>query len=312
VRVAVTGATGFLGSHLCLGLRRQGHDVVVLCRPSSDRRALEASDVEAVIGDLTEPTAVDRLVRGCDAVVHAAATIAYGPRNARSHELVNVGGTRIVAGACVAARVPRLLHVSSVAAVGIPADGRPADETFGWNLADGGLGYHASKLQAEEEIRSAIARGLDAVTVNPGSLLGPHRAGFRGGEVPAAVRRRRLVPYFTGGTNVVHVEDVVAGAMAALARGRRAERYILGGENLTWRRMAEIAAEELGLRRVLVPVPPVATALASRLLPGFSRDRHLLASRFLYYSSEKARSELGYAFRPYREIVRECIGRTSA
>jgi dihydroflavonol-4-reductase len=307
MRVGVTGATGFLGSHLCRRLQADGHHVIALRRPTSDADDLAGLGVESFVGDVADRKAVADLVRACDAVVHAAAVLSYGRAFAGEHERVNVGGTRVVVDACRAAGVGRLLHVSSVAAIGLAADGRPADERFSSNLDGSGLSYHLSKERAEEVVRNAVGDGLDAVVVNPSTLAGPFGPRFRGGELPAGVLRRRIVPAFVGGSNVVHVEDVVAGALSALERGRTGERYILGGENLTWRRMAEIAAEELGVRRIVVPVPAPVTAVVSRVSPGFSRDRHVLASRHLYYDSSKAREELDYKFRPYREIVREYV-----
>ena len=306
MRIGVTGATGFLGTHLCRRLRADGHDVVALRRASSDARVLDELGIESVVADIADRDAVASLVGGCDAVVHAAALLTYGERLAAEHERVNVEGTRVVCDACRSAGVGRLLHVSSVAALGIPGDGPPANESFSSSVD--GLSYHGSKRHAEEIVASAVAEGLDAVVVNPSSLQGPFGGTFRGDRVVIGVRRRRVVPTFVGGVNVVHVEDVVAGAVAALANGRSGERYILGGENLTWRRMAEIAAEELGVRRVFVPVPSPVTAAASRLAAArFSRDRHLLGSRHLYFDSGKAQAELGYRYRPYREIVREYL-----
>ncbi len=314
MRAAVTGATGFLGSHLCRWLVEEGHAVVALRRRLSDSGELERLGIETVLGEITDPQAVDRLVRGCHAVFHAAALIRYARSLAADHERVNVDGTRIVAAACRRVSSVRLVHVSSVAAIGVPAGERAFDEETAFNAHE--LPYHRSKHRAETAVLQEVAAGLDAVIVNPGSILGPWRGGYRGSELSARVARRLVVPYFVGGISTVHVADVVEGMMAALDAGRRGERYILAGENLSWRAMARIAAEEQGIRRVFVPLLrplPEALAcaravLATRGRPGdFGLDSARLSRVHLYYDSTKARDELGYRPRPYREIVRDYL-----
>jgi dihydroflavonol-4-reductase len=322
MRVGVTGATGFLGSHLCRRLVAGGDQVVVLRRPSSDLRDLEGVAVESVAGEVTEAGPVGDLVHGCDAVFHAAATLVHDPARLAEHERVNVEGSRIVAETCRAQGVGRLVHVSSVAAIGVPEDGRPADEDFRFNVDGPPSSYHVSKKRGEDAVLAEVGRGLDATIVNPSLVVGPYRGSFRRVDVADVVRRHRLVPYFRGGNNFVHVADVVEGVIAALGRGATGQRYILGGENLTYRRMAQIAAEELEVRRLLVPVPGVVTALAGIVGDAvgartgrrtrFTRERHRLVSLRLFYDSQRAQTELGYRSRPYREIVREFVTSTGA
>lgn len=317
VKVLVTGATGFLGSHACRRLVESGHRVTVLARPRSDLRTLSGLEVEHLIGDVTDPDAIDAAARGQDAIVHAAAARHRGAPAADSLMRINVEGTRHVVTACLRHRA-RLLHVSSTAAVGIPLDrNHPADETFAFNLEGCGLPYHVSKHLAEQEVQRGVARGLDAVVVNPSEIHGPFGTEFRGSAVPRRIERSRIVPCFPGGLCVVHVEDVVDGLVAALARGQRGERYILGGENLTHRELAAIAGRALGLQRTLVTLPRwvtwlaatasrAATALAGRPI---GRDVHTLTDRFFFYDSAKARRALGFRPRPYAEIAREYAAR---
>jgi dihydroflavonol-4-reductase len=318
MRVLITGATGFLGSHLCRRMLADGHEVRVLVRPTSDDRNLKGLAVERVVGDVTDSRSVGEAVRDQDSVIHAAAELSYWGRDAARQERVNVEGTRHVARACREGGIRRLVHVSSVAAIGIPEDPqRPADEAFGFNLEGSGLNYHLSKRRAEVEVAAEVVRGLDAVTVNPASIFGPHGGGYRGAEMLAKVRRTRVVPYFTGGLCAVHVDDVVAGTVAALERGTQGERYILGGENLTYRALVERAARALGLRRWPVPVPALVTGLAARILEPWGRWRgrrprityatHYCASRCHFYDSGKARAALGYAPRDFDAIVEECV-----
>ncbi|WP_218081766.1 NAD-dependent epimerase/dehydratase family protein [Anthocerotibacter panamensis] len=315
MKILVTGATGFLGSHLCRRLVAAGHRVTILRRPGSDTALLAGLQLQEIIGDVTEEVAVDRAIHSQEVVFHTAAHLAYWRGLRAIQTQVNVTGTRLVAQSCLKQGVRRLVHVSTVAAIGIPPLGSIADESFLFNLATSGLNYHCSKWRAEAEVQQRVAQGLDAVIVNPATILGPHGRGFRGGEMLRKVHCSRWVSYYLGGINVVHVEDVVAGMVQALAQGRAGERYILGGENLTYRQLVEVTAQAWGLERVFVPVPPLVTGLAQAVLepvgaltgkrPWITRDGHYCAHRTHFYDSSKATRELGYTARPFRAILWE-------
>lgn len=312
--ILVTGATGLVGARLCRRLVDDGHRVTAFHRPSSDLAVLHDLGISYVIGDLTDGPSIREAVRNHEAVIHAAADLARSPSR-EAVDAVNVKGTLDVIAGCRKAGVRRLVHVSSVATIGVSPDPRvAADETFQFNLTRSGLRYHLSKKKAEDEVLRAASDGLDAVVVNPSTICGPHGHTFRGNEVFARVLGSRLVPYFVGGRNMVHVDDVADGIVSALARGRTGERYILGGENLTWRRMAEIAADAFGLTdRIFVPLPPLVTGAAALafeawsvvtgLPPKINREAHDFARRFLYYDSGKAAAELDYRPRSYRGIA---------
>jgi dihydroflavonol-4-reductase len=212
-------------------------------------------------------------------------------------------GTLNVAQACRIAGVKRMLHVSSA-----------GNEEFEFNLQDSGLPYHISKRLAEERVMAEVGRDLDAVVVNPASITGPMRIA----RLLKNVRRSPVTPCFSGGNCVVHIDDVVDGIMAALGKGRSGQRYILGGENLTFRAMSEKAARMLGLARWFVRIPPVATGLAAAVMepwarwrhrpPRFAHMIHYCANRFMFYDSGKARRELGYQPRDFDAILRQSMG----
>lgn len=318
MKILVTGANGFLGSHVCRQLLDAGHAVRAFVRPTSTTTALAGLAVDQVTGDVTDRASLERAVEGVDSVIHAAADVSDWGRDVSTQMRVNVDGTRHVAQACLAQDVRRLVHVSSVGAIGIPGDAlHPADETFHFNLEGSGLTYHLSKRRAEEEVLAQVARGLDAVIVNPSSLKGPDGRHYRGAEIVRSVRRARVVPYFTGGICVVHVEDVARGILAALERGESGERYVLGGDNLSFRMLAERAARAVQLERWFVPFPPVLTGLAGGLLepwgrmrkrrPRFTYAMHFCAQRFQFYDSAKARTALGYTPRDFDAILEECV-----
>lgn len=315
--ILLTGATGLVGGRLCRRLLGAGHRITAFHRASSDLSVLRDLGINYVIGDLTDGASIMHAVRGHEVVVHAAADLARWPRRERALYAVNVKGTRDVVIACREAGVRRLVHVSSVATIGISSNPRrPADESFPFNLERSGLRYHLSKKQAEDKVLRAASDGLDAVVLNPSTICGPHGHAFRGSDVITSVLRSRIVPYFVGGRNMVHVDDVADGIVSALTKGRAGERYILGGENLTYRRMAEIAAAAFGLTdRILVPLPPVVTGAAALAFeasgvvtgrpPKIDREAHYFARRFLYYDSGKAAAELDYRPRSYGAIVED-------
>ena len=314
MRVLITGATGFLGSHLCERMVAQGHKVRILCRPTSSFDRLAKLPFEKVVGDITDPKIVQAAVKDCECVIHAAANLNYWRTEEDWQMKVNIEGTRHVARASREAGAKRLLHVSSAAAIGVTADPQqPANEDFPFNLERSGLTYHISKRRAEDEVLAEVARGLDAVIVNPASIHGQQRSA----ALMRSVRRTPIVPCFSGGNCIVHVEDVVQGILAALARGENGQRYILGGENLTFRTLGEKAAKAMNIRRRFVSIPPVVTAIAAAVLEPVARLRnkppkisymiHYCANRFQYFDSGKARRALGYAPRDVDAILVESL-----
>ena len=305
MKVLITGATGFLGSHLCRRMAGAGFQVTAACRPSSNILILNERNIEFRTADLADPDSVSRAIEGHDFVVHAAANIRYAA-SAKDLARTNVEGTRAVVGACQAHRIRRLVHVSSTSAIGIPPRGAIADEQFPYNLESTGLAYSISKWRAESVVLEEARRGLDAVIVNPALIFGRHGRNFRGGEMIVKVRQSVVVPYFLGGICTVHVDDVAEGVVAALHRGQAGERYILGGENVTYREVVCRSAQAMGLKRVFVPVWPVITAAAARL-SRFPYARHYLAGRLQFYSSAKAGQALGYRPRPFDAILQECV-----
>lgn len=307
-----------MGSHLCRRLVRDGFNVTILSRPGSNTRALGDLAFTNKIGDITDAKAVREAVEGKDFVFHTAAQVGNQGGQKKIQDDVNIRGTQNVVDACILSDVKRLVHVSSVAAVGIPdRPDRPANEDFCFNLDGSTLSYHISKKRAEEIVLKDVKNGLDAIIVNPSFIWGPRGREFRGSEFVQKVRHTRIVPYYTGGACVVHVEDVVDGIMAALKLGRSGERYILGGENLTLKMIARLAAQKQNLKRYFVKVPSSVTwcaaafmesaALVSHYRPRITFDTHYYAKRSYYYDSSKAKTELDYSPRKFEPILDECI-----
>jgi dihydroflavonol-4-reductase len=313
MRVLVTGASGFVGAHVARRLAERGDEVVGLSRSVPPP---EARVAEHVAADLLDVEALRRAVDGCDAVVHVAALYAYDRRDAARMEAVNVEGTRAV---LEAAGERRVVVTSSSATCG-PVPGRPATEEDSppdWELQ---VPYKRTKLAAERVALERAGAGGDVVIVNPTTVVGPgDRRPTPSGKMVRDVATGKIKGYMRGGgINVVAVDDVAAGHVLALERGRAGERYILGGEDLPLREAFALIARAAGRRPPRIPVPYAlalaaahAAALASRVTRREPEllvlDEVRLARLPLYFSSDKAREELGYQPRPAAQALEEAV-----
>ena len=290
MRVLLTGASGFIGAWVARELVGAGAQVRAFCRS-------EPAVADWIEGDVTDAAAVERACADCDAVVHVAALYSYSRADAPQMEAVNVNGTRNVLDAAARTGVGRVVVTSSSATCG-PVRGRPAtelDSPPAWELS---VAYKRTKLKSE---RLALSAG--AVCVNPTTVVGPgDRAPTPSGTMVSDLVRGRIRGYLRGsGINAVSVRDVARGHVLALERGRAGERYILGGENLPLREAFAVVCEAAGRRppRMVVPWALVfGAALVANALHVESSllnlDEVRLARMPLFFSSEKARSELGY------------------
>jgi dihydroflavonol-4-reductase len=308
----VTGASGFVGSAVARALLAAGHAVRVLVRPTSDPRNLSDLPVETRIGQLEDPASLAAAVSGCRALFHVAADYRLWVRDPAAMRRANVDGTRDLMQAALAAGVARVVYTSSVAVLGLHQDGSPADEATPVDGAAMIGPYKRSKYDAEAAVRALIeTRGLPAVIVNPSTPIGPRDVKpTPTGRIIVEAASGRMPAYVDTGLNLVHVDDVAAGHLAAFERGRIGERYILGGENVTLAAMlTEIAAlsgrtpPRIKLPRLAVyPVALVEETLA-RLTgrePFATFDGLRMAKKKMFFSSAKAERELGYRFRPAR------------
>lgn len=311
----VTGASGFVGANLVRELLGRGWRVRTLLR--GDAPSLAGLDVERVAGDLFAPGLVDAM-RGCDAVFHVAATYSLWRRDRATLSRANVEGTRNVLAAARAAGVPRTVHTSSVAAIGVRGDGRPADETYQSPPERLVGAYKRSKYFAELEAQRAFAAGQDVVIVNPTTPVGPWDAKpTPTGEIVVRFLNRRMPAYVDTGLNVVDVRDVAAGHVLAYERGRAGERYILGNENLTLRALLDRLADLTGLSAPRFRLPraiPLAYAALGELVlarlgvtPDVALDGVRMAKQRMFYATEKAASELGVPRSPVTTALADAV-----
>ncbi|MBI2618804.1 MAG: SDR family oxidoreductase [Ignavibacteriales bacterium] len=312
--VLVTGGTGFIGSNLAAALVREGHNVRILRRASSDLRATGSIDADYIIGDVRDPDSVRKAIKGCDTVFHVAALVSYWKRRRQELYDINVGGTANIVQACLEYGIEKMVHTSSVAAVGFAGNRVLANELteFNWDAHD--VGYRISKSRAEREVLRGVERGLPAVIVNPSVVVGERDLHFNGGQIIRDVYRKRIFYDVRGGFSIVYVGDVVKGHLEAARRGRIGQRYILSGENLTHREILSITADVVGGFKPLFRLPLWMTkglAAASESFGNLANrkpwiTRELVAGIGLtvWFSCEKAKRELNYSVTPFRTAVR--------
>ena len=318
MKVLVTGGTGFVGSAVVRALLTRNLSVRALVRPGSDRSNLHALPVEIAVGDLCDGASLERAVRGCRAIFHVAADYRLWTRDPNRMYRTNVEGTETLLRLALAAGVERFIYTSSVATLGADPAGAVTDETTPVDLDDMVGHYHRSKFLAEQKVRAVAAAGARIVIVHPSMPLGPRdlKPTPTGRAVANAVSGK-IPAYVDTGLNIVHVDDVAEGHVLALERGRPGENYILGGENMTLRRLLSLIAEARGRRPRFIRLPhlavvPVAYAAeAWAVLTGGeplpSREEVQMARRYMYFSSARAIERLGYRPRPAFEAVHEAV-----
>jgi dihydroflavonol-4-reductase len=295
MEVYVTGADGFIGGHVVRVLRERG------------------ADVRTDFVDLLDSPGLERMLAGCDALVHVAALYSYDDADERELERVNVEGTRTVLAAAARMGVGRIVHTSTCGTCG-PVAGRAATEADGppnWELA---VPYKRTKLEAERVVLAAARDGLDAVVVNPTTPVGDgDRRPTPTGAMVAGVARGRFRAYVgSTGLNLVDVRDVALGHALALERGRAGERYLLGGVDLSLGDAFAAIAAAAGRPRPRLRVP-YAAARAGAAMGLANRNEVRLARIPMYFSSAKAERELGYRPGPLEpalaRAVREALAR---
>lgn len=309
----VTGATGFVGSVLVRRLAGAGEPVRALRRATSSLDLLgETHGVQHAVGDVTDIESLERAMDGVETVFHVAAVVAFGPGARPLVRRVNVEGTAHVVNAARRAGVRRLVHTSSIAAVGRTRSARLLDESAVWAPSALDTAYAVSKHDAEREVLRGVAEGLDATIVNPALVWGPGRSGEGTFALAERLAAGRLPLAPPGTTSVVDVEDVAQGLVAARDHGKAGERYILSAETLPWPAILARLADALGvdaprtapgwLLRLGGVLGDVAGTV-SRSEPPLSRETARTAQSETGYDGSRAERELGVAYRPFRETA---------
>jgi dihydroflavonol-4-reductase len=314
----VTGATGFLGSHVARVLADQGAELRLLVRSTSNLRNLEGLKAETATGDLRDAGSLEKAMSGCDTVFHVAADYRLWVRDPAEMYRSNVDGTRAILEAARKNSVRRVVYTSSVATVGFTGNGNPADEDSPVSLADMIGHYKRSKFMAEQ-VAVEAGRRMHVVTVNPTTPVGEQDVKpTPTGRIVVDFLKRKFPAYVETGLNLVDVRECALGHIAALEKGKPGERYILGGENLTLKQILDKLGKITGLPSPKVKLPyifafaagVVDEAITGRMLhrePRATVDTVRMGREKMFASSGKAERELGWKIVPVEGALRRAV-----
>lgn len=317
--VLITGASGFLGAALVDVFRQAGFPVRITLRASSPRTNVTWSDVEIVEADMRDRAAVAQAIQGQRYLVHAAADYRLWAPKPEEIVATNREGTRIVMEESLRAGIERVVYTSSVATIRPNQDGSRSDETSRLTPETAIGAYKRSKVVAERVVEDMVAReGLQAVIVNPSTPIGPRDVKpTPTGRIILDAAQGRIPAFVDTGLNVAHVDDVARGHLLALRHGRPGERYILGGEDVMLAQLLADIAGMVGRKAPTTRLPyalvfPIAflseqMARVTGKAPLATMDGVRMSKYRMFFSDAKARSELGYASRPYREAIADAI-----
>lgn len=318
--IFLTGATGFLGSHIARVLTAQGANLRLLVRPTSNLRNLEGLKAETVMGELQDPASLDKAISGCDTIFHVAADYRLWLRDPAQMYRSNVDGTRAILEAARKNGVGRVVHTSSVATMGFTSNGHPADEDSPVSLADMIGHYKRSKFMSEQIALEAGRNGnLHVVVVNPTTPVGEQDVKpTPTGRIIVDFLKRKFPAYVETGLNLVDATECARGHVAALEKGRSGERYILGGENLTLKQILDKLADITGLPSPRVKLPyafafaagAVDETITGRLLrrePRATIDTVRMGKKKMFASSAKAERELGWKIVPVEDALERAV-----
>jgi dihydroflavonol-4-reductase len=315
----VTGATGFLGSHVARALAAQGAQLRLLVRPTSDLRNIEELNAERVQGDLRDPASIETAMAGCEAVFHVAADYRLWVRDPEPMYRSNVGGTRSLLEAARKQGVRRVVYTSSVATMGFTSNGHVADERSPVSLADMIGHYKRSKFMAEQVAFDAARSGVDVVVVNPTTPVGERDVKpTPTGRIVLDFLKGKFPAYVETGLNLVDATECARGHIQAFEKGKSGERYILGGENLTLKQILDRLAAISGLKSPTVKLPYVFAFAAGvvdemvmgRILrrePRATIDAVRMGRKMMFVSSAKAERELGWRMVPVDGALRRSV-----
>ncbi len=316
MKAFVTGATGFLGSHVAHVLSANGADLRLLVRPSSDLRNIERLNAERVIGDLRDAASLEKGMSGCEAVFHVAADYRLWVRDPQEMYRSNVEGTRAILQAAKKNGVRRVVYTSSVATMGFTGNGHLADENSPVSLQEMIGPYKRSKFMAEEVAIQAGREGMNVVVVNPTTPIGEQDVKpTPTGRIVLDFLKKKFPAYVDTGLNLVDATECARGHVAAFEKARPGERYILGGENLTLKQILDKLGEITGLPSPRVKVPyfmALATGVVDEVVTGRIMGREPRATidavkmgkKKMFVSSAKAEQELGWKMVPVDGALR--------
>ncbi|HMF53518.1 MAG TPA: hopanoid-associated sugar epimerase [Edaphobacter sp.] len=319
MRVFITGATGFVGSHVAKKYAAEGAQLRLLTRKTSRLESLEGLDAEIVTGDLRQPEDLRSALTGCDALVHVAADYRLWVRDPREMYAANVDGTRELLRLARESGVPRVVYTSSVATMGFKSDGSVVNEDTPVSLADMIGHYKRSKFLGEQEAIKAAAGGQRVIILNPTTPIGPGDAKpTPTGRIIVDFLNRKFPAYVDTGLNLVEVDEVARMHFVAFDRGTPGRRYILGGENLTLKQILDRMSAITGLPSPTMKVPHAVAigfaffdeTITGRLLkkePRATVEAVRMGKKMMFASSTRAEQDLGFRILPIYHALRSAI-----
>ena len=314
-KILVTGATGFLGSEIVRQAVAAGHDVVALRRKTSSIKRLEGIKLTWATGDVNDLPSLEAAMQGVEYVIHTAGDTSYYIRDRERQEKINIEGVKNVVTAAKKMKIKRLIHTSSVAAIGFDPAGGTVDETIQWNWPTG-LPYMETKRDGEAVAMKAAREGLEVIILNPATIMGPGGMNASEEQLIREVRTQKVPAVPPGGMTVCDVTDVAAAHLAALDKGVSGNRYILGGHNVTHRELMEAFGKAFQVPVPKGTAPGWLLGVAGGVLLQCERigikmetpAAMVRLARFgIYHSSQKAIKELGYKSRPLSETVSRVV-----
>lgn len=319
MKAFVTGATGFLGSHVARVLGEQGAQLRLLVRPTSNLKNLQGLKAETATGDLRDPASIEKAMSGCDVVFHVAADYRLWVRDPAEMYRSNVDGTRAILEAARKNNVQRVVYTSSVATIGFRQDGKPADEDSSVSLTDMIGHYKRSKFMAEQVAMEAGRGGMQVVTVNPTTPIGEQDVKpTPTGRIVLDFLKRKFPAYVDTGLNLVDVRECARGHVAALEKGKSGDRYILGGEDLTLKQILDKLGAITGLPSPTLKLPyffafaagvvdEAVTGMILRREPRATVDTVRMGKKKMFASSAKAEKELGWKIVPVDNALQRAV-----
>jgi len=319
LKAFITGATGFLGSHVARVLAGQGADLRLLVRPTSNLKNLEGLKAETATGDLRNPASLEKAMSGCEVVFHVAADYRLWVQDPAEMYRSNVEGTRAILDAARRNGVRSVVYTSSVATVGFTRNGSPADEDSPVSLDEMIGHYKRSKFMAEQLAVEAGRSGMRVVTVNPTTPVGEQDIKpTPTGRIVVDFLKEKFPAYVDTGLNLVDVHECARGHVSALEKGKSGERYILGGENLTLKQILDKLGVISGLPSPKVKLPYffafaaglVDETVSGRLLgrePRATVEAVRMGKKKMWASSDKAVRELGWRIAPVQDALRRAV-----
>ena len=320
MRVLLTGATGFVGSAILRQLIRRGDTVRTLVRSTSDQRNLRDIDCEVYLGDINDLDSIKTAISDCQVLFHVAADYRLWAPNPDEITKTNVLGTQNIVNAARTANIEKIIYTSSVATLGKNDNGMPANENTPSYIENMIGAYKRSKFIAEQHVQRMISeQSLPAIIVNPSAPVGPRDLKpTPTGRLIVKAAKGEIPAFINTGLNIVHVDDVAIGHIKALDKGKIGERYILGGENLPLENILRMVSEFYGNKAPRIRVPPNIVLPIAYLIQAWAKitkshepfitvNGVKMSRQKMYYTSDKAESELGYKFRPAKEAIKDAL-----